>query len=284
MPIPLHPGLPPAPHDLWRAWNWSPPLLLGLGLALALHALGSRALWERGARGRGGVLWHAAAFAGGVAALGIALISPLDALGAALLAGHMAQHTLLTLVAAPLLVLGAPLAALAWSLPRRWRRALGRRRPAWLRAAWGQLTGTPAALALHSAVLWLWHMPALYEAALASPALHALEHACLLGTGLLFWWAILGARRRSAAGALALLIMAIQSSLLSALLLAARQPWYPSYAQSSPAWGTTALEDQQLAALIMMLPCDLAYLAAALWISAAWLTDRNAVYQAGLAE
>jgi putative membrane protein len=283
MLIPLHPGLPPAPHDLWQAWNWSPPLLLGLGLALALHALGSRALWQRSARGRSGMLWRAAAFVGGVAALGIALISPLDALGAALLAGHMAQHTLLTLVAAPLLVLGAPLAALAWSLPRPWRRAL-RQRPAWLRATWGKLSGAPAALALHSAMLWLWHLPALYEAALASPALHALEHTCLFGTGLLFWWTILGARRRSATGALALLIMAIQSSVLSALLLAARQPWYPSYAQSSPAWSTTPLEDQQLAALIMMLPCDLIYLAAALGISAAWLTDRHAVYQGRLAE
>src|SRR5207244_12004045 len=61
-------------------------------------------------------------FAGGWLALFVALVSPLHAWGAALFAAHMTQHEVLMLVAAPLLVLGRPVAPTLRALPAAWVR------------------------------------------------------------------------------------------------------------------------------------------------------------------
>jgi cytochrome c oxidase assembly factor CtaG len=281
-----HPGQPPAPHDLWGAWNWSPLILAALLLAGLLYGRGVRLLWRRAGRGRGVRGWQAWAYAGGLLALFVALISPLDALAEALFAAHMAQHMLLTLAAAPLLVLGAPLVPLLWALKGDRRQATGDRRQAKgerasrssIRVLSSLLHRSPLvlplALALHVALLWLWHAPALYEAALWSEVVHVTEHISLLGSALLFWWAAGIARygrRAGVGGVLAMFGMAAQSSLLGALLLAARTPWYQGHAASLRAWGLTPLGDQQGAALIMMLPCDVVYVLAAVALCARWL-------------
>jgi len=86
---------------------------------------------------------------------------PLDTLGEELFSAHMVKHELLMIVAAPLLVLGRPLAAWVWALPPAWRGALGScfRQPAW-RVPWLALTAPLSAWALHALALWLWHLPA----------------------------------------------------------------------------------------------------------------------------
>jgi putative membrane protein len=264
-----HPGQPLAPHDLWRAWSSNPTVALGLALLALAYLRGLLALWGQAGYGRGVRPWRAAAFAGGIIALLIALVSPLDALGAALFTGHMAQHMLLTLVAAPLLALGAPLVPLLWALPRPLRRGL----PGQGLAAWRILSSLPAAWALHAAALWLWHLPGFYQAALHNQLIHAAEHACFLGTAGLFWWALLqpAGAARYGVRVLALFTFMVQSSFLGALLLAARAPWYGEYAPQSGRWGLTPLEDQQLAGLIMTLPSDAIYLLAALTLFALWL-------------
>src|SRR6185436_9548276 len=124
-------GGPAVPGDLWRAWSWQPPLLLGLGLAAWLYGRGVRALWRRAGAGHGISIGQAAA-------------SPLDTLGAALLSAHMLQQLMLIVLAAPLLVLGAPQIAFVWALPRPWRRAFGRwwRDARGVRASW-QALNTP---------------------------------------------------------------------------------------------------------------------------------------------
>ena len=122
-----HPGLPPEPHDLPAAWSWEPTVLLGLALGAWAYRRGVRSLWRRAGRGRGLARRRVVAFAGGMLALFLALVSPLDALGAALFSAHMVQHLLLVLVAAPLLVLGMPQTPLLWALDQPGRRRLGRR-------------------------------------------------------------------------------------------------------------------------------------------------------------
>jgi putative membrane protein len=185
----------------------------------------------------------------------------------------MVQHELLMAAAAPFLVLGRPLEAWTWALAPRWRSALGSLAKApGLRATWSAITAPLGAWTLHAIALWIWHVPALFEAALASEAVHVAQHACFLGTALLFWWSVLErGRSESGAASLASLFTTMgHTGALGALLTFAASPWYPTYLASG-AFGLTPLEDQQLGGLIMWAPASLAYLAAALFIASRWL-------------
>jgi cytochrome c oxidase assembly factor CtaG len=184
----------------------------------------------------------------------------------------MVQHILLIVVAAPLLVLGISPALPAWGLPRSWRRPVLQKVHSmrWVAAA-GKLLQSPfAAWALHALALWIWHAPGLYQGALNSAGLHALEHLSFLGTALLFWWVLFrpaGERELGlGAGLLFIFTMALQSGLLGALLSFSPQPWYPAQSGGAAAWGLSPLEDQQLAGALMWVPAGVVYLVAALWL------------------
>ncbi len=272
-----HAGAPPAPHDLWRSWGLAPTVLIPLYVTAWLYTRGVEAVWRRAGRGRGIRVGQAAAFAAGFLALAVAMVSPVDRVAESLFWVHMTQHLLLMAVAAPLLVLGAPQAGLAWGLPRparrraaRWWHALPRLRAAaaWLMRPW-------PAVALHSVALWAWHLPGAYDAAVARPWVHALEHASFLGTALLFWWAALhprgSLRRVPGLAILALFGITMQGGALGALLTFSTAPWYASHLATAGAWGLTPLEDQQIAGLVMWVPGSLAYLAAAAWLFVAWM-------------
>ena len=268
----------PAPHELWQAWAWDPLLLAGLALAAWAYGRGVCALWSRAGAGRGIARWQAAAFGAGLVALAVALVSPLEGLAAALFSGHMAQHLVLILVAAPLLVLGEPLVAYLWALPPARRRTVGawlRRAP--LRAVRRALALPGAAWLLHIVAVWAWHLPGLYQAALVSEPLHSLEHGSFLATALLFWGVVVrpggGRRLGYGAGILYILATALPSALLGALITLAPSPWYPAYAASAPAWGLTPLEDQQLAGLLMWIPPGILYVGVAAALLAAWLRE-----------
>ena len=120
-----HGGKPHDWDDLLHEWAWEPYVWVGLVLAAWLYARGLRRMWrEAGGAGRGVKKWEAWCYAGGWVALFVALISPLHPLGRVLFSAHMTQHEVLMLIAAPLLVLGRPLAPFLLALPARWRREL----------------------------------------------------------------------------------------------------------------------------------------------------------------
>jgi cytochrome c oxidase assembly factor CtaG/cytochrome c2 len=233
-----------------------------MSLSPAIVLLAGLVLYARGvarlrARGRGVRASELAAAAVGILVILAALLSPLDRLAATLLCAHMVQHTLLTLVAAPLLALARPLAVIATALPPRAAlpRALMRCRPR-----------APLAWAAHGLALWAWHVPPLYDRALASPVLHALEHVTLLGTAVLLWWSV-SRRRRPLAGALWLFTTALHTSVLGAVMTLAPRPWFPEHAGGL---GLSALEDQQLAGLVMWVPAGTLLTGFALALLAAW--------------
>jgi putative membrane protein len=231
-------------------------------------------LWRQAGTGRGIGKRRAGAFIAGWLVLVIALVSPLDPLGTRLFAAHMIQHELLMIVAAPLLVLGRPLAVWAWGLPLAARRALGRffHAPAW-RVPWLFVTGALVAWVLHALALWLWHVPALFEAALHDETVHAWQHIAFTATALVFWWSVLGATTRKAEGAalLSLFTTMVHTGALGALLTLASSAWYPSYAATAPAFGLDALEDQQLGGLVMWVPAGLVYVATGLMLARRWI-------------
>ena len=283
-PALAHDGPPPTPSGIWAAWNLDPVILLALGIAVACYVPGLVAVWRRAGTGRGIARWRAAAWLGGMLALVAALVSPIDALGSALFAGHMVQHLLLVLVAAPLLVLGTPDLAFAWSMPARARRPVGRW---WARSPTARtirrvLGNVAVATILHAIAMWAWHAPVLYEAALWHDGWHALEHASFLLTALLFWWVAVHHRHRAAVAVLAIFITAMHSGILGAFLSLSSTPWYLGHGATVGQWGLTLLEDQQLAGLIMWIPASVVYIVAALAVLWRWLEGgRSAVALTG---
>ncbi len=200
------------------------------------------------------------AFLAGLATVALAVASPLDAAADRTLAAHMLQHLVLLVVAPPLLLAGAPLVPITRGLPR----VLARRvvRPL-LRSPLPTVLGHPLAgwLAVTLAT-WGWHVPAAFELALHSERWHAIEHACFLGGGVLFWWPVVlpwPARPRMPRWALVpyLLLADLQNTALAATLVFAARPLYPSYAALL---GPRALDDQALAGVLMWVPMSLAYL------------------------
>jgi putative membrane protein len=255
------------------------PLLLTAGL----YIRGLFCLWRRSGRGHGVRPTHALAFGAGWIALALSLLSPLDTLGGELFAVHMVQHEVLMLVAAPLLVLGRPLPVFLWAFPSNARAALARAgKSPWLASVWQSLTRPLAGWALHALALWIWHAPPLFEAALVDRGVHNLQHISFVATALLFWTALFQARARESQGAaiLYLFTTTVHSSVLGALLTFAARPWYPSYLNTVPQWGLSALEDQQLGGLIMWVPASFVYIGIALVLLARWINASGTVAEA----
>jgi cytochrome c oxidase assembly factor CtaG len=246
------------------AGTLAPPVLMITGIA---YAIGVRSRW-RLSRRRGHLAREAAAFAFGWTALACALLPPLDAAVGRSFAAHMTQHELLSLVAAPLLALGRPHLALACLAPARWRprvAALMARAVPGLFVAW----------LLHVIALSAWHVPSLYEAAVRDRGLHAFEHASFLATAFLFWMALLHPRRRRArggAGTVYLFATGLYSTALGALLTLSPRPWYATHG----AGGFSALEDQQVAGLIMWVPGGVIVTVMALLVVARMLRESDA--------
>jgi putative membrane protein len=216
----------------------TPTALAAVGL-IASAWLYTRAVRCGAGLGRG----HIAAFAAGWGCVLLAVLSPLDTAAGEDFSVHMVQHQLLMIVAPPLLILGRPFTALGATLPPGALRVLAlplRMPPA---AAWG----------LHAAALWVWHVPLLFDAALAAESVHALQHASFFGTALLFWWAVLR-RVRSGMAVLYVLTTLIHAGALAALLTFAPTPLYAG----------TALAEQQLGGLLMWVPAGYALLLAGL--------------------
>lgn len=286
-----HVGLPPAPHDLLTSWNVSPVMLGSLLLASLLYVRGF-ASKRRAAAGTVSS-WQAACFGGAMLGLFLALVSPLDALGSSLLTAHMAQHLLLLIVVPPLLVLSAPAYVMVWSLPLVTRRSAA---IAWNRSAvhtaWRAMSSllfTPlGALLVYTAVVWVWHAPDLYQAALANEAVHVLEHLTFLAAAYSFWSVLvapLGRHRANRGAAAAMLFGAsVQGSALGALMAFSPSAWYPAYSATTVAWGLSPLQDQQLAGVVMWMPIGSIYVVLACLLVWLWLRDADVGVRPALQE
>jgi putative membrane protein len=187
----------------------------------------------------------------------------------------MTQHELLILVAAPLLVLSRPLVpfmhAISLSSRQALQRTVGRNS---IGATWRWLLNPLVVLLVHGAVLWIWHVPALFETALRSEFIHTVQHLMFFITAVLFWWALLHGRYGRMGYGISVAFVfatAIHTGLLGVLFTFARVPWYPLYSARATTWRVSALEDQQLAGLIMWIPSGVLFMVLGLALFAAWL-------------
>ena len=238
-------GLVTAAGAVDTAWTLAPAILIALvGYAVVYGLRWRRSRAEGGPRAAG--YGRLALWLLGLVCLAAALISPIDRLGEQFAVFHMLQHLLLADVAAVALTLALT----------RWILRPATRRLQRLEKAAGPF-GHPAFAAFaYVAVMWMWHVPALYDAALENPTVHTLEHLSFAAAGLLYWWHLLSPIRSRArmSGLGVVLYMASTKVLvgfLGVLLTFAPSLLYDGYARDGDLWGLTALEDQQAAGALM---------------------------------
>lgn len=228
-------------------------VLLGLGTAYV------RGWCRLRAAGYESQAWRCALYLAGLASVAIALLSPLDELASVRFSSHMVQHLLLTMTAAPLLLLGNPFPFVLWGVSRAPRHVMAAafRPGANVRRVLAVTTGLAVAGPIHVVTLWAWHLPRFYEAALSHEILHILEHLSFFGTAVLFWWPIirpaprLGPRPHPGFQVLYLIAATGQNVALGGLLSVPERLLYPHYAQIATGLGAGALDDQMLGGGIM---------------------------------
>jgi putative membrane protein len=272
------PSEPPTIVSLAFGWTFEPAVVLPLVAAAIVWIQLVRRI-DRAHPAHPVPRRRTVAFLAGLAAIAVALLSGIDRYDTALFSVHMVQHVLLTLVAAPLIALGAPITTL-------------------LRAATPDVRRTVILPILHSRVLrvlsfpvvsWLvfagvmWgsHFSPLFNASLENPFIHDLEHGLFLGAGLLFWWPAIGLdpspwRMPHPVRAMYVFLQMPQNTFLAVTILNSTVVLYAHYATTVRTWGPSVLEDQQIAGGVMWLSGDILFLAGLAGILAGWMLHEKA--------
>jgi cytochrome c oxidase assembly factor CtaG len=267
-----------------RSWSWRAEGIVPLLVLAALYGRGWWVLRHRGRAQNGFATgWRLAAYLGGLLLLAISLLSPIDTLSGFLFAMHMVQHLLMVMFAPPLLMVANPLPVLLWSLPDGARRQTGRlvshaiSRDTALRRALRNLLNPGLVWMIFVIVLWGWHDPNLYNAALRHQWVHDLEHITFFLTSMLLWWRITGAgpkvhQKMSLLARVGLAIAGVPPNMILGVFLAfATEPLYQFYEEMPRITGLTVLEDQALSGIIMWIPGSMMYIIAALILLFTWM-------------
>jgi len=267
------PADPPSVANLLFGWSFEPAIILPLVAAAVVWVA-----WVRRVNAAHPSTpvprRRTAFFLAGLAAIAVALQSGIERYDTSLFSIHMVQHLLLTLVAAPLLALSAPVTlALRVATPRvRQRVILPILHSRVLRA----ISHPVVAWLLFAGVMWGTHFSPLFDLSLENRFVHDLEHALYLGTALLFWWPAVGLdpspwRLPHPARVLYVFLQMPQNTFLAVVILNATAPLYPHYATLVRSWGPSALVDQQAAGAVMWLGGDLLFIGAIGAILAGWM-------------
>ncbi len=267
------PAEPPTLANLVFGWSFDPAVILplavvALGWIAAVRRVDAAHPTNRVPRIR------TVAFLGGLAAIAMALQSGIGRYDTALFSVHMVQHILLMLVAAPLIVLGAPVTlALRVASPRVRRRWL---LPILHSRLLRVLSHPVVAWLIFAGVMWAAHFSPLFDLALENQPVHYVEHALFLGAALLFWWPAVGLdptpwRLSHPARLLYVFLQMPQNTFLAVIILNASAVLYPHYATLERAWGPSPLFDQQAAGGIMWLAGDFLFIAAMAAILVGWM-------------
>jgi putative membrane protein len=253
--------------------SWS---TLGLDASLCLTAVVYIRGWHRIriVFARHFPIWRLAAFLAGVAAVWFAIGSSLERLDEASLTVHMVEHLLLSAVAPPLILLGAPALLLLHGLPQALthnivspllRLRVVRR--------FDSFISNPAICWFAATIALLaWHVPLLFELALRWDWLHKLEHASFFGTGLMFWWPVVQPWPSTSKWPrwtipLYLFCATLPCDALSGFLTFCDRVVYPSYLSAPRLFGLSPLEDQQCAAALMWISVTLIFLIPAVLVT-----------------
>lgn len=246
------------------SWTFAPIVVLAL-LGYACVYVWRWRIVRGEARGeRGAPVRRLALYLGGILALVVALISPVDVLGEQLATMHMAQHLLIADVAPILLILG-----LTKPILRPVTRQVQR-----LEEAVGPLAHPVFGVVAYVGVMWFWHVPTFYDAALEHPFVHTLEHITFGAAGTLYWWHLLSPiRSRLRLGGLGPVMYMASTKILvgvvGMVLAFSPELLYDGYGSVGGRWGLSLIDDQHVAGLVMALEQSIV-----MGIALAWLFVR----------
>jgi cytochrome c oxidase assembly factor CtaG len=207
--------------------------------------------------------WRTICFALGLLLIAVAFLSPLGHLDGELVLAHMSQHLLMGDIGALLIVLGLTGPLLQPLLHNRW---LG-----WMR----HLAHPLIALPLWAIDLYVWHIPALYEGAVAHSSVHALQHACFIGFGVLMWMPLVGPLPQPKWFGIPAKIGYLVGVRFTGIVLGNVFMWsnsifYPDYAAGEAHWNLSAVTDQSIAGVVMMVEGGFVTLGVLAWLFLEW--------------
>ncbi len=213
--------------------------------------------------------WRVVAYLGAVGIVFFSLNGPLHHLADEyLFAAHMVQHMLLMLIMPPLLILGIP----------RWLISKALERSAVMRVA-RLLTHPVLAFAAYNVVFIGWHLPPMYNAALANHDVHIVQHLMFISVATMMWWPVVNPvpeLERIPTGPLLMMYVfafGIPSTAVSAFITMSDELLYPLYELAPRVTALTPLEDQRLGGLIMWIPGMLIFWVAISVVFFRWTQD-----------
>jgi len=214
------------------------------------------------------------AFVAGLAVIEIALQSIIERYDTTLFSVHMVQHILLTLVAPPLLALGAPITLVLRVVRPEVRHLLVL--PILHSRLLRLLTFPVVAWLLFASVMWGTHFSPIFNESLEHPLVHQLEHLAYLAAGLLFWWPAVGVdpspwRIPHPVRVMYLFLQMPQNTFLALAIYSAAAPLYPNYAAIQLLWAPSPLADQQLAGGLMWIVGDIIFIVAIVLTVVGWM-------------
>jgi cytochrome c oxidase assembly factor CtaG len=266
----------PTVGGLLLGWSFDPLVALPLLALAVLYLEGRRRILGRGLR------WPAqrtACFLGGLAAVAVALQSPLEAYDTALFSVHVVQHLTLTMVAAPLLAMGAPITMLLMTVSAGPRKRIVKV----VHSGPVKVIGHPLiAWVLFTATLYALYFSPLFDLSLRNRFVHDLVHLHFITVGLLFWWPVVGVdptrwRLHHLARVLYVFLMVPFHAFLGVAIMNSRALLAPALAGFVRPWGPTPLADQQAGGAIMWGAGDIISLVSVIAILVAWASYEEKV-------
>jgi putative membrane protein len=237
----------------WLRWTIHPSTVIGI---IALGALYAWRLREAGHAGDAPTRAQRLAFASGLVVLFVALNGPLhDLSDSYLFSAHMVQHLLLTMLVTPLLIVGISGGMLRPILARLAHTAIARR-----------ITTGASAFVIFNVTLIAWHLPPLYNLAMADHRVHIVQHLCFLATSVLMWWPLLSRVPElpplsRPLQMLYICLLMIPMSIVGMIITYADEVLYPAYESAPRIWTLSPQQDQLVGGLIMWIPGSLIYIA-----------------------
>lgn len=237
----------------WLHWTVHPSTVIGIAALGALYAWRLRTIRHAT---DGPTRAQRLAFASGLAIMFASLNGPIhDLSDSYLFSAHMVQHLLLTMVVTPLLIVGTPAALLRPTLAYPVIHRIAKR-----------ITTGGAAFVLFNVVLIAWHLPPLYNLAMANHDVHIVQHLTFLVTSVLMWWPLLSRMPELPALSrplqiLYVCLLMIPMSVVGMIITYADSVLYPAYEVAPRMWGLSPMEDQLIGGLIMWIPGSFIYIA-----------------------
>ena len=277
----LAPDLIDSFGEFFLAWDFSSVpaviflLLAGAYLAgttrLALRSNSDNKFWSKAATGVTGYVL-----------LAIGLAGPLDFYSGDLFTMHMAQHIVIAIFAAPLILIARPMPAYVWSLPRPLRIGAGAAltRDGITIRVLRVFTRPVVSLPLFISTLYAWHIPAAYNGSLENEWLHLFMHFTMFTTAILFWWPIVGpppirTQLNHPQRIVYLLLAVTPTALLAAIITLSKDVLYTFYLNSPGHFGWNPVADQSTGGLLMWIPGNLVYLATMMVLFFKWFNEEE---------